>query len=883
MKSPFRFVGVFVWSLALIPLFCVSKESGNTTPITILEYLDERYTGQGGSKDVFINSFDVLLERHNLTLTSRPVIQVFNLANFLEGDSSDSATTPIEVLLTEQFEAHSPSITDADCADVLFLVRRIDSSDLRAILSLISFPDPVYSEAATQHLLSIAAQSNASAVPAILDQLSSSTDLTAQLALVESLGEIGGGARDALPTLRSIMSSSDSFDLVRKAASSAIAQIEQDANPSLGSINELPRITNNEQGNNAVQSRASNGADLVDRSVSRSAASDLQRDSNGELYLGTILAYSTGDRARDMAATLEALRSQQTNSTPEQQRAATKQIAQIRANLLKDAGNPRSPTQVESANILQTQFDNSIPRDGIAFAVEASIDWEAVKITCPSSTTSNAPFTITLTIPSQAIRDPAAWNNYSLDVELSGDIKGADSPPKDLTGGRGASWSWIVSAARPAGTAGYTLTFSAKDRSPNSRGLLQFHRIDRQFKVNETPPSLQSAVPVLSPIVSNGLTCVSITIAILSLRIASRNKPPSPPTPNVPTERSVISEKLGIIVLFFTLLCVSSNAQIVVSNSDMFCNPGEGFRADYRETPDKDIGFSVNPSLFGTNGGPQSWNLDTLPYNDFYRFEYQGISQGEALSFPLANLVEERTVESSQTRLSKYLKQSAGLGRLSVGFVQENVLGGTDSVSYGKPLLEIPDPLHFGDTWAAQVLFTNIFNGVTMVTHYTSADKVDAFGTLSIPNLGVEPCLRINEIGTWNVQAVVGDQIIDFGTDYVRSYMWVVKGFGIAAQISSQGSPTVPATNFDSAFFIYRMFSTTRSGTINVRSVSLKRSNVALNLTWKPVSGASTYTVLCCTNFSANTRWQVLAATTGTNWTDSMNASTKLYLVNWAP
>lgn len=350
---------------------------------------------------------------------------------------------------------------------------------------------------------------------------------------------------------------------------------------------------------------------------------------------------------------------------------------------------------------------------------------------------------------------------------------------------------------------------------------------------------------------------------------------------------NLIRKRPSLYALFFVVSLSYAHAQIVISNADMFGTPGESFLADYRETPDKDIGFNVNPDLFGDKGGPRSWNLDSLPFEDVYRFDYLSLSQGgtNALLFPLANLIEQRTVESSNSHLWKYLKQAPGTGRQSFGFVQDDILGGIDRVSYGKPLLEIPEPLHYGDSWTAEIAFTNTVNTISMITHYASADTVDAFGTLYLPNLGALPCLRINEIGTWSVQVInpLNGQLIDYGTDYIRSYIWVVKGFGIAAQISSQGSLTVPPENFTSAFFIYRMFSTTRSENINVRSLSVVKHNAGFNLKWNPVNGASTYTVFYCTNFSPNVRWQVLGTTTDTNWEDSMDGPGKFYLVNWSP
>jgi hypothetical protein len=334
----------------------------------------------------------------------------------------------------------------------------------------------------------------------------------------------------------------------------------------------------------------------------------------------------------------------------------------------------------------------------------------------------------------------------------------------------------------------------------------------------------------------------------------------------------------------------------VITADDMFTTPGLYYRAysnPFDPTSTSPIPISLAPGVLGTAGSdPQIWDFSAGPTNIVYRFDYLSpTGLVVAADFPQATVVENQTDEATTNSQYLFFEQVPGVGRKVYGFYTDQYGGLLDpSNVFQQPIIDFPDRIAFGQTWSTVATFVSTVSvpdptdptagagGVAEQTTLTSDFKVDAWGTIVLPNaLGTfSPGLRINE-------AVTIDSAFDDGsgtgfqhlqTDYARNYYWLMPDRGIVAQIASaQGSNGTPVPeNFTTATQFWRMFETNKKPTSSggggcvtpdpVSNVSITLGPGQVLLRWAQANCASSYRLEYTTNVLDTASWKSLTTVT---------------------
>ncbi len=348
-------------------------------------------------------------------------------------------------------------------------------------------------------------------------------------------------------------------------------------------------------------------------------------------------------------------------------------------------------------------------------------------------------------------------------------------------------------------------------------------------------------------------------------------------------------------------------AQVTITASDMFNQPGQYYRA-YANTPQVPVDVS---GLLGEPGSEaQVWNFISGPREVTYRFDY--MAAGDAAhhaDFPFATLAERKTDESgSQSEAWLYFQQDPSRGRIVHGFYDAS-LGGVEVLGipfkleppagfFQPALRDFPATIRFGDQWTSSTVYTNLLTldagggdgeedpggliEFPQQTTYSATSKVDAFGVISSPGstLGFGECLRINELVQYDLAVDMGTGYEHFGTAYVRNFYWLRPGRGIVAQVTSeqqQGTP--PPDSFPTAAVVLRMFETnhpdgTTPGPEGIQGLTITLSAQGALLSWTKLSGVLSYQVQQTVNPADAASWQSLGASTTANFLIDTTANT---------
>jgi len=310
----------------------------------------------------------------------------------------------------------------------------------------------------------------------------------------------------------------------------------------------------------------------------------------------------------------------------------------------------------------------------------------------------------------------------------------------------------------------------------------------------------------------------------------------------------------------------------------MFNQRDQYYRA-YANNPTNAV-TSVS-GLLGNPGGPQAWDFSNGPQEVTYRFDYllaSNTTHGASFVAMGAQIAEQKTDEANTNSPSwLYFTQDPLKGRLVAGFYDPAFSSLQPEAVFTNALQDFPATIHYGDTWQGTTVFESLYNdpllgdeGFPDQLTYTSTDRVDAYGIITLPNFGFLDCLRVHELVQYDIAFDLGDGYQKVASQYVLNYYWLAPGHGIVAQITST-SPSDGSQPPDDlpggAATVVRMFETNHSesgtnapATINGFKITLGKT--AALLQWTAQVGIGSYRVDYATALGNTATWQTLGSTT---------------------
>ncbi len=263
----------------------------------------------------------------------------------------------------------------------------------------------------------------------------------------------------------------------------------------------------------------------------------------------------------------------------------------------------------------------------------------------------------------------------------------------------------------------------------------------------------------------------------------------------------------GILAFFLILVsAVSAHAQITLTNDDFF-DVGDFYRTN--ASP----GGQVVTVLGAIGpGGQNDWDFTvyggTLTRD--LRYDYVDPSDGgfggETI-FPDADFAQKLTVELTADIVGYLYGRQEAAGRRIYGIYQPG-LSPQPEIVHTPPGLDYPTPINFGDVWTVDTVYDQVLDVLGSPTATQSDIHVDAscdgWGTITLPDLGTVPCLRVQELTTVDVSADIlgGGTLFYLDTITFRSYAWFAPGMDEVARITSeQFSTTVPPTGIPAIQF----------------------------------------------------------------------------------
>jgi len=319
----------------------------------------------------------------------------------------------------------------------------------------------------------------------------------------------------------------------------------------------------------------------------------------------------------------------------------------------------------------------------------------------------------------------------------------------------------------------------------------------------------------------------------------------------------------------------------VIRSGDMFSEPGQYYRA-YAHDP----GTSpLSPNYFivvnqiGTAGTNKFWDFSTGPVHQIQRYDYlSSEAVPEAVDFPMAKVVERKTVEGGGDTEWMMFEQVPGVGRMVYGAVSEVSLLGQQPMVFTPPPVDFPDTINYLDAWNNDFSFelrevigidpedqSEISFGIRQT--FNQKFSADAWGIIRLPELGLLGTLRVN-----SEQTIVSDYYdddsgwVNVATDYSRVYYWLSPNHGIVAQLQSRAYTSPAPENFENALGFIRMFETNKEPTSSepqsVTGLKVTVSNGLVLIQWRKAANTSRYRVEYSTNGFAPDDWYPVGADT---------------------
>src|ERR1051326_3540812 len=209
-------------------------------------------------------------------------------------------------------------------------------------------------------------------------------------------------------------------------------------------------------------------------------------------------------------------------------------------------------------------------------------------------------------------------------------------------------------------------------------------------------------------------------------------------------KKKCTARRLGFCAVLGLIWPVSSQAQISITASDMFNQPGQYYRAYANATNNTSVSVS---GMLGNTGGPQLWDFTGGPAEVIYRFDSLAATNaphGAAFVAAGARIAEQKSAESgAASQALFYFTQDATRGRLAYGFYDPEFAAGIGASDpqevFSSVLIDFPATIRYGDRWNASTTFTNNITfgdpddptsllSVDLLIEYSAADVADAYG-----------------------------------------------------------------------------------------------------------------------------------------------------------
>jgi hypothetical protein len=321
---------------------------------------------------------------------------------------------------------------------------------------------------------------------------------------------------------------------------------------------------------------------------------------------------------------------------------------------------------------------------------------------------------------------------------------------------------------------------------------------------------------------------------------------------------------------------MGAQAQVTITGADMFNQVGQYYMTYANST---NTTVAVPLTLLGTpSSAAQAWDFSTGPQDVTNRYDYvTAASTPNGADFVAvgAKLAQQLTVGGSTNGLEwLYFTEDPSKGQLDYGFYNPSFSSSQPESVFTNALQDFPISIHYGDSWSGTTVFTSTYSlaglgDFPVQLTYTSTDTVDAFGLVTLPNLGFLDCLRVHELDQYDIAFDAGDGYQDAGTYYVLNYYWLAPGHGMVVQINSTQDTSVPpddlggqAANLERMFQAYHPTNSTNPPATTISGFKLTPGSTAYLLQWTPLTGVSSYTVQYATNLVGTVNWQSLGSTT---------------------
>jgi len=284
-------------------------------------------------------------------------------------------------------------------------------------------------------------------------------------------------------------------------------------------------------------------------------------------------------------------------------------------------------------------------------------------------------------------------------------------------------------------------------------------------------------------------------------------------------------------------------AQISIRSTDLPSLPHENRRA-YFEKPEIPVADRI-----GTTGGPQHWDF-SYPRRSteiVYNLEMVPADAGSCSAKAVGAKYAERTTRADSGCSSfEYYSLDEGRGRLYWGMCDPCGNPSGTGVVFKSSTLELPD-CTYGDSWERTVEWDDLIDPgigpVEIAVQFVSNSRVDAFGTLRLPNLGDVPALRVNETNTYTT--FWKDLGIPLGSQTFHNLYWLVPKIGravyLVSKASASGVPSLAALPGS----IIRVFEADLDGEEikPVTGLRAERSGRSLKLSWDTMSVGAQYVI----------------------------------------
>jgi hypothetical protein len=288
----------------------------------------------------------------------------------------------------------------------------------------------------------------------------------------------------------------------------------------------------------------------------------------------------------------------------------------------------------------------------------------------------------------------------------------------------------------------------------------------------------------------------------------------------------------------------------------------------------------------GEESGPRVWDFRVAPGVGSHRYFYRQPDGAEDDLFPGTEVAERLSKNDEPATDIAFLRYLPGEGKETLGF--STISGGLKSESpFSDPLLEIPDSIELGERWDDETRFdvTLEILGAPIVASTVIEQKVevDAWGEVILPDIGSVEVLRINVLAIWTNEAVILGRIAPLGEVFIRTYIWIAKGYGnVATIVSKEDTTKEPPELFTTAATFERLRSATgfweepvspTSPTPGTISITSSRSQFNLQWQFPDATEGAVYVVEKSSALGqGDDAWEAVIETNDTHWNFPENA-----------